>query len=142
MFLNDDKKANNYYRFRNLFRKCLAPPFSKLNPADVAYPNQKSFIFFSRKKSVCQCSHCNRRFGLNSKKRGLTYLSPADNSFIKLQFFNNLFEWETFLLVILQGDFTKISTSTRCVSLYLADRQLWRPPVVAKNVSSKLEEHS
>ena len=107
MFMNDeDKKANNYYRFRNLFRKCLAPPFSKLKPADVAYPNQKSFIF-SRKKSVCQCSHCNRRFGLSSKKRGLTYLSPADNSFIKLQFFNNLFEWETFLLVILQGDFTK-----------------------------------
>ena len=140
MFLNDDKKANNYYRFRNLFRKCLAPPFSKLKPADVAYPNQKSFIFFSRKKSVCQCSHCNRRFGLNSKKRGLTYLSPADNSFIKLQFFNNLFEWETFLLVIyrvISRNFDEYE-----VSLYLADRQLWRPPVVAKNVSSKLEEHS
>ena len=110
MFMNDDdKKANNYYRFRNLFRKCLAPSFSKLKTRGRRISESEILHFFHAKNpsaNVLIAMSC-RRFGLNSKKRGLTYLSPADNSFIKLQFFNNLFEWETFLLVILQGDFTK-----------------------------------
>ena len=49
MFLNDDKKANNYYRFRNLFRKCLAPPFSKLKTRGRRISESEILHFFPAK---------------------------------------------------------------------------------------------
>ena len=71
MFLNDDKKANNYYRFRNLFRKCLAPPFSKLKTRGRRISESEILHFFFPQKIRLPMFSLQSSFRFELKEKGI-----------------------------------------------------------------------